>query len=694
VGLALGAAAAACGELETGRYQPPPIATIGVVLALPRAPAEAGEVSVLLVWQPASSTTEAADALPAPAGPAGGGLGGCERPAPSCGSPGIARCTVWQGLADRVARIAPSAFRSAEQGGDWRYLADVVIPIYGPPPAEALRDFGSGKLALGYLLFLESGQTSEAPVSVASSAANGPDPSWSGLRNSYVIAYWDGPDPEGCGEACCDLPVSSPGVLSQLAPGFQLLIELEEELADGRLLPVHVSTAPLAARIRVDGPPAGDGPWCGAVSVTETWDVHPSPGESWERCSTTMAGLACERVLGACSVDVVRYERCTAAPVSTCHPFHDSETDSAVLPHRTFHRLPSGDVLGLSSPDPDVPFVQASFYDVGDRVWRRAIGPGFPRWDAAVAELPGGRVLVSGGAGDDDASRSAELFDPATGAWTPVLSMRAPRSGHTATALRSGRVLVVGGRDAAAPAGAWSAELFDPVEGSWTTFDLVMSGPPLAGHAALLLPGEDSPVLLTGPGGGPDTFLCVTEAKEGGNGCRQVGRMGVAHLDGTFTLLPSGKVVALGGRADPASAEVFDPATGQWSPTARMPKGRTRHAAALLPSGLVLVAGGDDLQGTEGSFVATADVYDPAADCWTATAPLQIARGDFALFPDGDGALAVGGAVWQVYAPPVERLCITAAPGACAHARTASRSHGQAEASWPEYDLVDPIPEE
>ena len=47
-----------------------------------------------------------------------------------------------------------------------------------------------------------------------------------------------------------------------------------------------------------------------------------------------------------------------------------------------------------------------------------------------------------------------------------------------------------------------------------------------------------------------------------------------------------------------------------------MPSARADHAAVVLPDGMVLVAGGDTVDGT--SYLSSADVYDPAAG-WRAT---------------------------------------------------------------------------
>src|SRR5438105_4784744 len=69
----------------------------------------------------------------------------------------------------------------------------------------------------------------------------------------------------------------------------------------------------------------------------------------------------------------------------------------------------------------------------------------------------------------------------------------------------------------------------------------------------------------------------------------------------TATMLPGGTVLIAGGfTAFPflgktlASAEIYDPSTGSFTPTASMSAARGRQAGASLPNGDVLVAGGID----------------------------------------------------------------------------------------------------
>jgi hypothetical protein len=59
-------------------------------------------------------------------------------------------------------------------------------------------------------------------------------------------------------------------------------------------------------------------------------------------------------------------------------------------------------------------------------------------------------------------------------------------------------------------------------------------------------------------------------------------------------LLPNGKVLVAGGYnfSYPASAELYDPATGKWTTSGALKTARDLHTATLLPNGQVLVAGG------------------------------------------------------------------------------------------------------
>src|SRR5439155_7785362 len=67
-----------------------------------------------------------------------------------------------------------------------------------------------------------------------------------------------------------------------------------------------------------------------------------------------------------------------------------------------------------------------------------------------------------------------------------------------------------------------------------------------------------------------------------------------ARVGHTATLLPSGLVLVAGGFGRSTvlvSAELYDPASNTWSFVGSMATARADHTATLLPSGQVLVAG-------------------------------------------------------------------------------------------------------
>jgi hypothetical protein len=118
-------------------------------------------------------------------------------------------------------------------------------------------------------------------------------------------------------------------------------------------------------------------------------------------------------------------------------------------------------------------------------------------------------------------------------------------------------------------------------------------------------------------------------------------------------------VLVAGGEASATSsidtAELYDPATGTWSPAGTMASARERHVQELLADGKVLVAGGFYPDSTI-HFVAGAELYDPSSNSWTATGSLTTARTQMASVRLGDGTvLAAGGVNSGGYVRSAER---------------------------------------
>jgi hypothetical protein len=318
--------------------------------------------------------------------------------------------------------------------------------------------------------------------------------------------------------------------------------------------------------------------------------------------------------------------------------------------------------------------------------------------------LPDGNVLIAGGVQSSSTGTrllaSTERYDPTSGRFIPAASMTTTRRGHTATLLPDGRVLIAGGYGG--DTSGWgtplaSAELYDPSSDRFTkTRDLIAA---TGFHTALLLPSGQ--VLIVG-GSGVGTYpnnMAPAELYDPAVGMftaagPYVGRgecdfcaPSVLLADGTVlfpgqypaqvydprtnaftltgmmiadqsaaTLLVNGNVLLAGGVSDfgrTATAELYDPTTGAFSPTASMTARRAWHTLTLLPTGLVLVTGGetDSCGGRTCAFAGTirsAELYDPSAGAFHATGDMTTPREGHTATVLADGrVLLAGGVVYR-----------------------------------------------
>jgi hypothetical protein len=110
--------------------------------------------------------------------------------------------------------------------------------------------------------------------------------------------------------------------------------------------------------------------------------------------------------------------------------------------------------------------------------------------------------------------------------------------------------------------------------------------------------------------------------------------MNAARYLHTATLLNNGKVLIAGGNgpvtgglASIDRAELFDPATGAFTPVSNMTSPRQSHTATLLPNGKILITGGT-LNTVNGNvtYLNSAELFDPVTETFTAVAPMNFAR--------------------------------------------------------------------
>ncbi|HTS11247.1 MAG TPA: kelch repeat-containing protein [Candidatus Limnocylindrales bacterium] len=268
--------------------------------------------------------------------------------------------------------------------------------------------------------------------------------------------------------------------------------------------------------------------------------------------------------------------------------------------------------------------------------------------------LQSGKVLITGGYNANEVLPTAQIYDPGTGAFTPTGNMTTPRFAHTATLLQNGKVLIAGGSPGLGDLSGGdnsddlsTAELFDPATGTFTATGAMNE--PHSEHAAALLANGKVLVVGGSPGNVAELYDPAT-----GTFTPTTGQLIVGGRWGcTATLLNDGTVLIAGGRDDEDvwdgyplnDAELFDPATGNFTATGAMNQFRYNHTATLLNNGKVLVTGGFN-----GSPVPDAELFDPAAGSFSGTGNMGTPRADHTATLLNDGTVLVAGGF--SYTPP------------------------------------------
>ena len=221
-------------------------------------------------------------------------------------------------------------------------------------------------------------------------------------------------------------------------------------------------------------------------------------------------------------------------------------------------------------------------------------------------------------------------------------SMTSPRVQHTAALLASGKVLVTGGDNTSPSTG----ELYDPSANTFTSVGNMSAA--FYSHTATLLcdlshlPCANDKVLIAGgPTSSAELFDPATSE------FTPIANTLAQRLAATATLLPNGEVLLAGG-ADIttgtatalSSAELFDPSTLTFANTGTMVSARQNYTATLLSNGKVLLVGGSD----GSNALASAELFDPSNNSFAPSAgSLHTARWSHTATTLPDGKVFITG---------------------------------------------------
>jgi hypothetical protein len=293
-----------------------------------------------------------------------------------------------------------------------------------------------------------------------------------------------------------------------------------------------------------------------------------------------------------------------------------SKTGAMVQPRfwSTATLLADGRVLIVGGRTQTETMLNAELYDPKTGTFSEAGSTAVPRVGPSATLLADGRVLIAGGDPPDPAGRTAEVYDPRTEKFSVTGSMVLDRHAHSATLLADGRVLLVGGYklapDGSLPEGALnttSAELYNPTFGTFSATGSLAAA--MFQPKATRLP--DGRVLVEGD---PNGYTAEVYDPSSGK-FAAAGFIGSAYsLD---AVLPDGLVLLAGGyevsHGSLASALLYNPETGTFSPTGSMITRRYNAGVAQLADGRVLVLGGHSNSGDgekmEAGITDTAEIY-------------------------------------------------------------------------------------
>lgn len=310
--------------------------------------------------------------------------------------------------------------------------------------------------------------------------------------------------------------------------------------------------------------------------------------------------------------------------------------------YHTASLLQNGRVMVTGGMDSDgKPLASVEVFDPRQNKWVDGPPLKIARSGHTASVLPDGSILVVGGT--DAAGNTialAERWLASTNTWSFAGELTEARAQHQTTVLSTGDVLISGGMRSMSgtqsDVPALSLELWRAEQSKWTAAGLM----PLTLRDHLAVRGANDVVFLFGTDNyGSASLAWLPQEPE---------NISVEESAGaSLTQLSDGRFLLAGGhrRQDAtAAALVYDPDSNRWTSTNPMHWARSNHREVLLHDGRVLVVGGfidehtrqNDRNQDKPTYPA--EIWDPATGNWSLVATVNNVSGQIAepaLLPNG-----------------------------------------------------------
>jgi len=266
----------------------------------------------------------------------------------------------------------------------------------------------------------------------------------------------------------------------------------------------------------------------------------------------------------------------------------------------------------------------------------------YDRAEIAMATVNGKVYVISGQSRGVDANAFTQEYDPATGTWREMALMPAIAS-HAAAVALNGKVYVVGGFIANVHVGAVDRVFeYDVATDTWKASAPLSA--PRGAVGAVVLDGKIHAI------GGRDPQLRTVSTHEVYDPATNKWTIAASlpiPRDHLGIAVVAGKIHVFGGRlgatTDRAGRhDVYDPASDTWTTAAPLLTPRSA-GVAFVQNNRIVYAGGECKDPATSTTFNEAEVYDPAANKWTALPPLPVGRHAGAAISLGDQAYVIGG---------------------------------------------------